>query len=151
MIVLDILIDMFFDESSDFYHQMLEKGIIDNSFSYDTYYEPTYAHVIFTVNTLNYQAFKTEIEKELLKIKDAKLDAKAFERYKKVELANSIARFNSIEYIANLILDLDALGLELFDSIDLKNNITLEDLNKFKTKFVPEAITFHTILPFKKE
>ena len=151
MIVLDILIDMFFDESSDFYYQMLEKGIIDNSFSYNTYYEPTYAHVIFTVNTLNYQAFKTEIEKELLRIKDVKLDEKTFERYKKVELANSIARFNSIEYIANLILDLDALGLELFDSIDLKNNITLEDLNKFKTRFVHEAITFHTILPLKKE
>lgn len=150
MLILDILIDMFFDESSDFYRRMMKQGIIDNSFTYDTYYEATYAHVFFTVDTVDFQAFKEAIKEELLKIKDVKLDERTFKRYKTVELANSIARFNSMEYIANLILDLDALGLELFDSMEIKNNISIDDLYNFKTRFVEEAITFHTILPSKK-
>lgn len=149
MLCLDLLMDIYFDESSDFYHKMLDDGIIDNSFSYDTYYEATYAHVIFTVNTKRVEEFKEAIFNQLVKIKDLEIDENTFKRYKRVELANTIARFNSIEYIANLIIDLDSLGLELFDTIDIKNNLTIDDLNKFKVKFVKEAITFHTLKPIK--
>lgn len=149
MLCLDLLMDIYFDESSDFYHKMLDAGIIDNSFSYDTYYESTYAHVIFTVNTKKVKEFKEALYQQLIKIKDLEIDEKTFERYKRVELANSIARFNSIEYIANLIIDLNSMGLELFDSMDLKNNLTIDDLNNFKVKFVKEAITFHTLKPIK--
>lgn len=149
MLCLDLLLDICFDESSDFYHEMLEQNIIDNSFSYDSYYESTYAHVIFSVNTTKIDEFKSKLHDKLLRISTLNIDEKTFSRYKRVELANTIARFNSIEYIANLIIDLDSLGLELFDSIDIKNDLTIDDLNCFKKQFCEEAITFHTLKPLK--
>lgn len=149
MILLDILMDMTFDESSDFYHRLLNKKIINNSFGYDTYFEPTYAHVTFTVDTLKVEEFKNELYNELINIKNKKIDQATFNRYKKIELANAIARFNYLESIANLIVDLDGLDLELFDTIDIKNNIKVEDLNEIMKMFKEESITFHTIYPTK--
>lgn len=149
MLCLDLLLDICFDESSDFYHEMLKQNIIDNSFSYDSYYETTYAHVIFSVNTIMIDEFKSKLHDKLLSISTLNIDEKTFNRYKRIELANTIARFNSIEYIANLIIDLDSLGLELFDSIDIKNDLTIDDLNCFKKRFCEEAITFHTLKPLK--
>lgn len=147
MICLDILSDIFFDESSDFYNNLLNEGIIDPSFSYEAYYEPTFAHLLFMVNTDRVDEFKTLLKNELISIKNARIEKAVFNRYKKVELANSIAKFNSLEYIANLMVDLDNIGVELFDTLDIKNNITLDDLKKLQNEFDYKAITFHTIYP----
>lgn len=147
MIALDILSDIFFDESSDFYNKLLNDGIIDSSFGYEAYYEPTFAHLLFMVNTDKVEEFKTLLKAELINIKSTKIDLSVFKRYKKIELANAIAKFNSLEYIANLMVDLDNLGIDLFDTIDIKNNITLDDLEKLQKEFVTDAITFHTLYP----
>lgn len=149
MILLDILSDIFFDESSDFYHRLIESEIINNSFVYDPYFEPTYGHIAFTVDTLKVEEFKEEIKKEILKIKTAEISESTFNRYKKVVLANSIARFNYLESIANLIADLDAVDLDLFETLEIKNNITVQDLKHVQDMIKEEAITFHTIYPKK--
>lgn len=148
-ILLDMICDIFFDESSDFYHRLMKKGIINNSFVYETYYELTYAHIIFNVDTDKVEEFQKEIKDELLKIKTFNLDETTFNRHKKVLIANAIARFNYLESIVNFMIDLDSLGLELFETINIKKNIQLDDFKKIQEQFNEESITFHTIYPKK--
>lgn len=150
MVILDMLMNIYFDESSDNYHKLLSQNIIDNSFEYDCYFEPTFAHVIFTTDTNQVEEFKLFMKEAILKIPHLKIEENVFERYKKVEVANTISRFNSLEYIANLLVDFDFLDLELFDTIEIKDNLTLQDVEAFQSKFINEAITFHTIYPKKK-
>lgn len=149
MLILDMLLDIYFDDSSDYYHNMLKEGIIDNSFSYEGVYDLTFAHAYFYVNTNKIDEFKESMKDMLLTLKDKPLDSDTFKRYKRIQHANAISKFNSIEYIANLILDLDNIGLDLFDSTNIFNEITIDDLKQFKSRFSEDAITFHTIIPKK--
>lgn len=147
MVSLDILMDIFFDQSSNFYNDSLEKNIISNGFNYETYFEPTFAHVLFMSSSEKIDELKAKLKEELLKIASAKIDETVFNRYKKVELANSISRFNSLEYIGNFLIDLDQIKLGIFDTVEIKKNLTLEDIKNVQKLFVEEAITFYTIYP----
>lgn len=144
-IMLEMLLDMYFDHSSDNYQTMLKQGIIDNSFDYDSYYEKTFAHAIFTVDTNKVEKFQKFMEQALLAIKDTPIKEEVFKRYKRLDQASTLYRFNSLEYIANLFIEFDFSNLEMFEAIETKNNITIAELEEFKKQFVKEAISFHII------
>lgn len=144
-VILEMLLDMYFDRSSDNYQAMLKQGIIDNSFDYDSYYEKTFAHAIFTVDTKKVEEFQKFMTKALLEIKDLPIKEAVFNRYKRLDQAATLYRFNSLEYIANLFVEFDFSNLEMFEALETKNNITIADLDNFKQRFVKEAISFHII------
>ena len=150
LVSLDILMDIFFDQSSNFYNDSLEKNIISSGFNYETYFEPTFGHVLFMSSSDKIDELKEALKEELLKISSAEIDERVFNRYKKIELANSISRFNSLEYIGNFLIDLDYINFGIFDTVEIKKNLTLNDLKEVQKLFVLEAITFHVIYPNKK-
>ena len=62
-IAIEILTDLYFDESADVYEKLMNSRVINNSFEYDVYFEETYRHIIFNLDTKNPEKFVESITK----------------------------------------------------------------------------------------
>ena len=50
-ILLDMITDLYFNEASNDYEQLIEEGIINNSFDFGSYFDKTYRHIIINLDT----------------------------------------------------------------------------------------------------
>lgn len=147
---LSILIEMFFDPSSDHYQYLLEKEIINNTYDFNIFYEETYAYVEFSTESLKYEQFNEFIKQKLMELKDVEVSPEVFEKYKRINIADAIRRFNSPEYIGNLFIDMDFKCVDLFDVITDLQSLTLDDVKAIQKLFVPESLCTFVIKPKKQ-
>lgn len=150
-IALEIITDIYFDEASDNYEKLMDEEIINNSFSYDIYCEDTYGHLLFNLDTDQPEVFIEKITEVIQKIKNEKIDDETFYIYKRLYQARNIKRFNSLEYIANLMIEFEQSNMNLFDLVEVTNQLTKEDVEAVRTYFDESAIASFTIYPKKEK
>lgn len=149
-ICLEILTDMYFDEASDNYENLMQQNIINNSFSYDIYCEDTYGHILFNLDTDCPDEFIHKIKDVIENIKKNDINEATFETYKRLYQAKNIKRFNSLEYIANLMIEFEQNQLTLFDLIEITSNLTLDDIRNVRKYFDTDATAVFVVYPKKK-
>lgn len=149
-LAFEMIMDIYFDESSRYYEDLLNRGIINNSFSYDIYYEKNYGHLLWYLDTQMPEQFIDEISNMIQMIHDKAIEETDFNRFKRLYQARNIKRFNSLEYIANLMVEFEHNDLELFDLLRTADEINLVDVEYVKKYFVEEAKATFTIYPNKK-
>lgn len=147
-IITNIILDMLFGESTEYYNELYEEGLIDNSFG--AYYtcKETYGHSLIVGQSNEpekvYEKIKNRIKlpvNELLKEED-------FNRLKKNELGNFILGMNSIEFIANNFTDLYFSDFMITDYLELLKEISYEDMvEKFDSLFNEENLSLSIIRP----
>ena len=147
-VITNIILDMLFSESTEYYNELYEEGLIDNNFgSYYTCKE-TYGHSIIVGQSKEpetvYERIKNRIKlpvNELLKEDD-------FNRLKKNELGNFILGMNSIEFIANNFTDLYFSDFMITDYLELLKEISYEDMvDRFNSHFKEENLSLSIIRP----
>lgn len=148
-ICLEILTDMYFDEASDNYEDLMKQNIINNSFSYDVYCEQTYGHLLFNLDTDNPDAFINKIKEVIKNIETNEIHETTFETYKRLYQARNIKRFNSLEYIANLMIEFEQNNLSLFDLIDVTNSLTIDDIRNVRKYYNNDATAVFVVYPKK--
>lgn len=147
-IVTNIILDMLFSESTEFYNELYEQGLIDRDFgSYYTCKE-TYGHSLIVgqsnepekVYELIVKRIKLPVY-ELLKEDD-------FNRLKKNELGNFIMGMNSVGFIANNFTDLIFSDFLITDYLELLHEIQYQDIiNRFNDHFKEESLSLSIIRP----
>ena len=124
-------------------------NIINNSFEYALYYDETYGHLLFNLDTENPESFISKIREIINIIKINDIDEKDFVRTKKLYLSRTIRRFNSLEYIANYMIESDLDQLTIFDAIDILESIKCEDIKNQRKYFNINSVATFTIFPKK--
>ena len=147
---IEILIDLYFDESTSYYEELITEGYINNSFEYSLYYDETYGHLLLNVDTFDPEKFINKIKSIFDNIKNNPISEIDFNRLKKLYQARAIKRFNSLEYIANSIVESHMDGHNIFDYMDVLNDINIEDVSKMKHLFNEESISTFIIFPKKQ-
>lgn len=150
-IALEILTDIYFDEASDNYERLMNENILNNSFTYEDYCEENYCHVIFALDTNQPDLFIQKIKEVVDQIKSNNIDEEIFKTYKQLYQARNIKRFNSLEYIANLMVEFEQSNLTLFDLIDTTNSLTIDDVRKAKQYFDSKYLASFIIYPKKQK
>lgn len=147
---LEILIDLYYGESTQIYEELINEGYINNSFEYSLYYDETYGHLLLSVDTQSPDSFIDKMREIFQLIKSSNIDKDDFIRIKKLYIARSIKRFNSLEYVANSIVEAHMDGHNIFDYIDVLNNITIDDLNNVRDLFDDKYTSTFIIFPTEK-
>ena len=111
---LEILIDLYFSESTEIYEELMNEGYINNSFEYSLYYDETYGHLLLNVDTQSPDRFIEKMKEIFNLIKTSEINSIDFNRIKKLYIARAIKRFNSLEYIANSIIESHMDGYSYF-------------------------------------
>ncbi|MBO1198972.1 insulinase family protein [Staphylococcus simiae] len=127
---MSLFYELIFGEETDFYQQLLNKGLIDDTFGYQFVLEPTYSFSIITSATQQPDELKQLLLDEITTYKGKLQDQQAFELLKKQFIGEFISSLNSPEYIANQYTKLYFEGVSVFDMLDIVENITLDSINE---------------------
>ena len=122
--------ELIFGEETEFYQELLNDDLIDETFGYQFVLEPTYSFSIITSATNHPDQLKQLLIKQLKDNKGNLTDVEAFDLLKKQFIGEFISSLNSPVYIANQYAKLYFEGVSVFDMLNIVENITLESVNE---------------------
>ncbi|XMB87206.1 pitrilysin family protein [Mycoplasmatota bacterium WC44] len=139
MIYLDILIG----RSSDNYERLFEQQLINYTFGSVTYMDDTYSSILFASDTKNPE----KLREELFKILQSDVSKDSFKNVKKKFYGSMLKLLNSPEGIANEFTSYKLSGMDLFEAIDIVEEITFEDMIECKKYFKEDNFVSVIIKP----
>ncbi|MCF7925955.1 MAG: insulinase family protein [Candidatus Izimaplasma sp.] len=149
-LILSIIFDVLLGKSSKTYNQLVEQDIINDSFYIDVSVETTFSHIILSCDTQNYQEFKTFFNTFFKQLSTHKITQEKFIKTKKQILGGFIQSLNGLEYIANQFTKYHFLNSNLFEILDVADQLTLDEINNYLTNFTKQTrYSMFTLLPEK--
>lgn len=125
-----ILLDIMFGESSSFFEKLYNKGIIDNSFSFQYFSGLSFGCSILSGFSDNPKEIQKYIINEVKETLNKGIDESVFLRAKNKSIGRFIRGFNFIDSIASSQIDYFAKNIEIFDIIEQYQHMDLKDLSK---------------------
>lgn len=122
-------LDMVFGEQSVYYYEMLEAGIIDDSFNFVHNEEKDFAHILMTTQTDDPERFTGAILDIIEDIKEKDIfDEDKLTNQKREVLGDYLSSLNSPEYIANQYTKYHLDGYDLYQLPEIIEKITVDDI-----------------------
>lgn len=130
--ITNLILEMLFGQSSVFYNELYEEGLIDTNFG--SYYtgKKTFGHSLIAGQSTNPELVFNKIKEFINRPAHEILKEEDFTRIKKKNLGNFLMGFNSIEFIANNFVD---LYFDDFNLLDYLNLIEAIDFDELKERF----------------
>ncbi|MBD1379282.1 EF-P 5-aminopentanol modification-associated protein YfmH [Metabacillus arenae] len=149
-LTFNIILDILFGKSSDYYRELYEAGLIDETFSYDYTEENTFGFAMIGGDTDQPDKLAAEIKKILLSAKESGLTFDLLESAKKKRIGAFLRAVNSPEYIANQFTRYAFNEMNLFDVVSSIEELTKEDIEKTLNESIDEnLLTVCQVIPKK--
>jgi len=149
-LMTEIIFDLVFGSSSEYYESLLNDGLINDSFSYETTFEPTFGFSLVGGDTRFPDELTTSLRQKLESLSQVSFNEKEFKRIKNKKIGRFLSALNSVEFIANQFTQYAFNDIDLFAILDVLEEITIEDLTEMaKSYFIPERISAFKLLPKK--
>ncbi|WP_425446976.1 EF-P 5-aminopentanol modification-associated protein YfmH [Dethiothermospora halolimnae] len=126
--VTNILLDLMFGDSTEFYNTLYDKGLINKSFGAQYVGNKGYGHTIIGGESENPKRILNEILNHLKSIKESGLLKDDFNRVKNKMMGYYIMDFNSIESVASSFISKYYNGASILDYLSIIEDITLNDI-----------------------
>ena len=146
--ISNIILEMLFGQSSIFYNELYDRGLIDNNFG--SYYtgKKTFGHSLIAGQSTDPELVFNEIKDFIKKPIDEILKEEDFNRMKSKNLGNFLMGLNSIEFIANNFVELYFDDFNLLDYLGLIETISFDELKtRFKEHLTNENLVLSIINP----
>ena len=116
-LALDVLLEMLFGNSSDYYEHILDEGLANDSFGFESSHEPDASFCLIGGDSNKPDELAASIKKRLLSVAGIELNEDEFMRIKRKKTGQFLAALNSVEFIANRFTEYAFNGLSLFDVV----------------------------------
>lgn len=143
---MTILGEMLFSRAGDFYNDIFENGIINESYSYgysitrDLAFHSIYAESESPMLVLE------KLHDYISRARKEGLSQKDFVRCKRVLLAEFIRDFESVDDIANSVMNFTFEGANIFEYRKIIEGVTYEDVCRvFESAFAPDTFAISII------
>ena len=123
---LDILLFMLASSTSPMYRELMDKGLINSTFSYEMFEGSGYSAIIFSGESRDPEKVAEIIRAYFDKVKAEGLDEKDFADAKKATYGDALGSLNSVETIANMLEDFYFSKRKIFNYYDAITNATLD-------------------------
>lgn len=144
-IEMSILLRMLFGKSSALYKELYEKGLINNSFTFEYTMQTDYAYSSISGESSDPKAVYDAVINE---VKGAGLCEEDFERVKKVIWGEYIRSLNDVEDYAVTFMQMRFMDIDYFNFADAYKSVTFEDVKKrFRKHFDPQRSALSVINP----
>lgn len=152
-LAVQIALELIFGRTSEFYTNVYDSGLIDESYSYDFTLERGFGFALIGTDTSDPDTFVKAVKTELQKAeKGNSFTQEAVERIKRKKIGFYLRALNSIEFIANQYTRYAFNDMNLFDAVPVIETITVSDIEEaFKTVQGESQQTVFKILPIDKE
>ena len=142
----EILLFLIASSTSVLYREMMDKNLINSSFSYEFFEGEGFLGTIFSGESRDPEKVAESIKEYINKLKKTGIDKEEFEIAKRATYGDAISALNSTDHIANILADFDFSDRELYVYIDAIANATVEELEeRLKTMFDTDKTTLSVI------
>ncbi|MCF6515796.1 insulinase family protein [Lactobacillus sp. S2-2] len=134
---LEILFNSVFSENSSYLNDLYNQKVIDDSFEFSFEIEPMYSFIIFINETTQPTNFINAIKNLMDSIPD-EIDSlkNDIDLQKKEIIGNRISSMNSLEDLSSQLGSIENGFINIFDEINIINEINLNDIKKAFKKFI---------------
>ncbi len=146
-IVYNILMEMCLGKTSDFYNRLYEENLINETFNVGVFCGRGYFAVIADGESKDPDKVMEEMTRELLRIKQEGLSEEEFVTIRNKTYGELVTGFNSVESVANNMLDYEMNGIGIYDGIEITANITFDDIKKALSEMDAENASLSIIEP----
>ncbi|MEE1025732.1 MAG: pitrilysin family protein [Acutalibacteraceae bacterium] len=151
LVSMEILLKMLAGTASPLYKQLLEKGLINEEFSFEYFTGRGFALPMFDGESSHPEGVMEMILNEAKRYREEGLDAKLFEAVRREIYGRSIRRFDVSESVCSMLTDATVLGYDLFEYFNCLANVTLEDVAKRLSVFTEEKAVLSVIEPINSK
>lgn len=137
-LTMGLILEMLFGKSSQAYLEMYEKGLIDDTFSFDYTEEYSFGFAIIGGDTDQPDNLAESIQTTLLKSRKSSFRQEELENAKKKKIGSLLRACNSPEFIANQFTRYKFYDINLFDIVPALENITMKDITAVLNDAVEE-------------
>jgi len=150
-IITEILLEIYFGQSSDFYMSLYEKGLINASFGKESELEKTYGFSSLSGESNDPKKVYESVKEYLNSSRDKEINTEDFERAKRVLIGKNIKQFNSVEKIGNSFIKSFLNGQNPLLCNEIIESITIDELkNRFVSHFDTENTVLSVVNPIKE-
>lgn len=147
-ILMELILDIIFGSSEQFYNDLYRADLIDENFGADYTAEINYGYTMIGGETKDPDQLYGRIIDALNKTIKGGVSSEQFERHRRKLLGHYIRRFNSLEFIANNFLAQRFRGTDLFSLPTILQEVRLEEaLAVAKENLDPDRHAVSTIVP----
>jgi predicted Zn-dependent peptidase len=138
-LMIQVLLDVLFGKSSNYYHELYNEGLIDDTFSSDYTQEQGFGFAMVGGDTTDPDQLAAKLEKIFLTAKEGTIFTEEnLERAKRKKIGSFLRAINSPEYIANQFTRYAFNDMNLFDVVPTLESITLQDVKNVANTFISE-------------
>ncbi len=134
-LALSIFMDLTLGKSSDHYENLLQKGVINDTYGLELAYEKEYAYALIGSESSNPEAAYQALKEILRDIGAITIDPQDFERMKKQLLGNFMMGLDAQESLAHQFTDYIQNDVYFYDVLKIASDITLEEVQAQRHKF----------------
>ena len=124
---VQIALECLYGRASNFYTDVYENGLIDESFAYDFSLEKGYGFALVGSDSSKPDELAQKI-KEVINNAESLLSADSVERVKRKKIGFYLRALNSMEFIANQFTRYKFNDMNLFDAVPVIEKLTLQDV-----------------------
>ncbi len=124
----DILLFLLASSTSPMYRELLDKGYINASFSYDQFTGPGFYSIFFSGDSREPKKVEQIIKHYICKLREEGITEEDFENARRATYGDALSSFNSVDTIANLMEDMYFSGRDIFRYYDAIASATKEDI-----------------------
>ncbi|MBE6719933.1 MAG: insulinase family protein [Ruminococcaceae bacterium] len=129
-IITDIMIEIISGKMSPLYADLVEQGLVDDSFGGSYFTGNGFETVMFEGESQNPEAVADAIKAEVARLKKDGIDEQLFETVRRSLYGQEIMSFNDTDTIANALIACDFYGWSLFDGVEIYQSVTLQDVQQ---------------------
>lgn len=124
----DILLFLLASSTSEMYRELMNKNLINSSFSYERFEGPGYDCIIFSGESRKPERAAEIIKSYVEKLRRESISPEDFENARRATYGEALASLNSVDTSANLLEDFFFCKRDLFKYFDAIANATVEDI-----------------------
>lgn len=137
-IIQELVLDFYFSQSGDFYENLYEAGLIDDSFGYQTTVEENFSFSLFSSNTENPQALMVKMKELWQEMIDRSLTEDDLASMKRAWIGEQLRDMDSLEHIANEYCHYYFEGIDYFTLRSYVEEIQATDINEHIKKWIQD-------------
>ncbi len=148
----EILMEILFGKSSEFFMELYSEGLIDSSFDKDVELEKNYGFSSISGETNDPKQVYERVLGYLKKIKTCGVSENDVERAKRVLIGKALRKYNNVEIIGNDFIRNAMNEVNPLSFNEVVENITVDELmNRFIEHFDEESCVLSVVEPLSEE
>ena len=151
-LAIQIGLECVYGRASDFYTDVYEKGLIDETYSFEFSLEKGFGFALIGSDTSDPDLLAKRIKEQLAVAETGELfTEEAVERIKRKKIGFFLRALNSLEFIANQFTRYRFNEMDLFEVVPTLETLTVDDVKEaFQAILGEEQQTVFKILPVKE-